>query len=395
MIKAVLLDLDQTLLRNPIDAFLMEYFNLLEVFFKKRGYNNSIQQALMACVADLERPHDVTLTNYDVFMLRLEKALKRPRHELESDFNIFYREVYPQLRRCTAAIEGVNTLVETLLSLDLALVIATNPLFPTSAIEQRLHWAGFSDLTRFSYITTAENMHFAKPNPAYYAEILARIGIEPDEAIMVGDDVRNDIEAAARLGIYTYHIAEGISLQTRADGQGDIVQLEAAFKRGWHHKLAIKPLHPKMIAPQLTGNIGALFGLLDQVQPHYWGQHPNPEEWSILQIVCHMLESETQVQRPRLLRILEEDNPFLTAPKTPPGPQSPPCAEDGLQVARDFVKERQATITLLNTLDEEQWYRPARHYIFSHTNLLEMAHFTAQHDRLHINQLCETLGNCD
>ncbi|RMG88242.1 MAG: HAD family hydrolase [Chloroflexi bacterium] len=394
MIKAVLLDLDQTLLNNPIDAFLMEYFNLLEVFFKKRGYNNSIQQALMACVADLERPHDITLTNYEVFMLRLEKELKRSQSGLKDDFDIFYGEVYPQLKRCTAPVEGVQRLIEALLSLDLSLIIATNPLFPTSAIEQRLHWAGFSDLTQFAFITTAENMHFAKPNPAYYAEILARVGIEPDEAIMVGDDVRNDIEAAATLGIYTYHVVENVSQQTQADRQGTIIQLEAAFKQRWHQNLAIKPLHPKMIAPQFIGNVGALFGLLDQVQPHYWEQHPDPEEWSILQIVCHLLESEVQVQRPRLLRILEEDNPFLTAPKTPPGPQSPPCAPNGLQVAKDFAKERQNTIKLLSTLNEAQWYRPARHYIFSHTNLLEMAHFTAQHDRLHINQLCETLGNC-
>ena len=59
-----------------------------------------------------------------------------------------------------------------------------------------------------------------------------------------------------------------------------------------------------------------------------------------------------------------------------------------------FRQARERTIALLAGLRPDQWNRPARHSIFGLTNLLEMAHFTAQHDRLHITQLCQTLGKC-
>nr|MCU0514203.1 DinB family protein [Anaerolineae bacterium] len=102
---------------------------------------------------------------------------------------------------------------------------------------------------------------------------------------------------------------------------------------------------------------------------------------------------ESTQQRPRLERILREDDPFLIAPR-PPGPDIPVCAEDGHRIAAEFVQERARTMAFVHTLTAAEWQRPARHSIFGRTTLLEMAHFTAQHDRLHLNQLCQTIGRC-
>ena len=87
----------------------------------------------------------------------------------------------------------------------LAVIIATNPLFPTTAIEQRLAWAGVPvDEYPYALVTTYENMHAAKPQPAYYREILAAIDCPPDRALMVGDDWKNDIAPAAAVGLHTF-----------------------------------------------------------------------------------------------------------------------------------------------------------------------------------------------
>jgi hypothetical protein len=138
-----------------------------------------------------------------------------------------------------------------------------------------------------------------------------------------------------------------------------------------------------------------LFGTLADAKPHFWQQHPDPNEWSPIQIVCHLLESERKVQRPRLERILAENNPFLVAPPPPAEPhEALPCENDGLLVAEQMATEREKTLDWLRQIQQEDWNRPARHSIFGPTTLLEMAHFTAQHDRLHINQLCQTLGRC-
>jgi hypothetical protein len=64
-------------------------------------------------------------------------------------------------------------------------------------------------------------------------------------------------------------------------------------------------------------------------------------------------------------------------------------------VAREFEEARRETLQLVATFTDVDWQRPARHSIFGLTTLLEMAYFTAQHDRLHLNQLCQTIGRCE
>jgi hypothetical protein len=146
-----------------------------------------------------------------------------------------------------------------------------------------------------------------------------------------------------------------------------------------------------MIAPQLRGNIGALKGLLHNIKPEFWHQHPDPKEWSPYQIVCHLLESEEMTQRPQLEKIIAQDNPFLSQSMVAPTPQ---CDMSESQLVDMFIQARQQTINWLNELPADTWGRIARHSIFGPTTFLEMAHFTAQHDRLHLNQLCQTLKKC-
>jgi FMN phosphatase YigB (HAD superfamily) len=84
-------------------------------------------------------------------------------------------------------------------------VIATNPIFPETAIRQRMEWAGISDFP-FKLITSYEVMHSAKPNSSYYMEILEHIGRSPDECIMVGDDWGNDIVPATKVGLQVFWV---------------------------------------------------------------------------------------------------------------------------------------------------------------------------------------------
>jgi hypothetical protein len=63
-------------------------------------------------------------------------------------------------------------------------------------------------------------------------------------------------------------------------------------------------------------------------------------------------------------------------------------------VALEFADERERTLAFLAALPPQAWERPARHYIFGPTTLLEMANFVSQHDRMHIAQLCQTIGKC-
>ncbi|MCU0497911.1 MAG: DinB family protein [Anaerolineae bacterium] len=377
MIKAVLLDLDDTLLRNPNQGFVPEYLRLIDEFFGK-----PISQYLLKAVGSARDSSDIPTPIFD----RILQVIRELSGETDLDEKLaqFYQERYPLLEKCTRPVVGAAELVQTLLQRGYSTVIATNPLYPAIAIQERLRWAGLPhDLEAYAFVSHANNMHFTKPHAAYYAEILGRVGVEPDETIMIGDSLENDITPAALLGIHTFQITPG-ELQPFIDYLDHLETLLPV------------PLQPEMILPQLRGNLGALFGLIANVKPHFWTQHPDPDEWSPLEIICHLLERETSVHRVRLERILQEQNPFIVDPGLPLGPnQAPLCAQDGLTAARDFLTQREITITRLEALSAQDWQRPARHSIFGPTTLLEMVHFTAQHDRLHLKQLCRTIGKCE
>ena len=86
------------------------------------------------------------------------------------------------------------------------MVAATNPLFPKVATMNRLRWAGF-DPEDFALFTTYEHYHYCKPNPAYYTEVLASLGKQPQNCIMAGNDNLEDM-AAQQLGIKGYLITD-------------------------------------------------------------------------------------------------------------------------------------------------------------------------------------------
>lgn len=68
------------------------------------------------------------------------------------------------------------------------------PIFPRSAVESRIGWAGL-DVSDFEYITTYENSRYCKPNPEYYNEILSKLNLQSGECPMVGNDVTEDMVA--------------------------------------------------------------------------------------------------------------------------------------------------------------------------------------------------------
>jgi len=99
--------------------------------------------------------------------------------------------------------------VEEALGRGYRLAIATSPLFPLTAIQQRLAWAGLPvEKYPFAVVSSYETFHFAKPNPAYYAEMLARLGWPEGPVVMVGNELVNDVSPARQSGLPVFCIAE-------------------------------------------------------------------------------------------------------------------------------------------------------------------------------------------
>jgi hypothetical protein len=179
------------------------------------------------------------------------------------------------------------------------------------------------------------------------------------------------------------------------DGSGTLADFARLVDEGWLSIPRARPRTVGQVTPRMLGNVAALYGLVDTTKDEYWTMRPDPNEWSPLELVCHLRDSERTIQRPRLERIAAGDNPFISEPTPGPRPGERDLSrEDGHAALRAFWDERCQTLEFLTTLKPEQWQAPARHSVFGPTTLLEMAHFTARHDHLHINQLCQTLGRC-
>ena len=66
---------------------------------------------------------------------------------------------------------------------------------------------GLAD-TDFDWVTDYENSHYCKPNPDYYREILTRFALDPRQCVMIGNDMEEDMQPAAELGMARFLITD-------------------------------------------------------------------------------------------------------------------------------------------------------------------------------------------
>jgi len=205
--KAILFDLDDTLLGNSMETFVLAYFQALTRHVAHLIPPDRLIAELMRATNAMQANDGAGPTNEETFAAAFYPALGYEQDELRPIFEQFYAEEFPKLRSLTRPLPEARALVEWAFARGLQVVIATNPLFPRTAIEQRLAWAGVP-ASEFDYalVTSYEEMHATKAHPAYYREILTRINRQPGECLMVGDDWKRDIAPATSVGIPAYWI---------------------------------------------------------------------------------------------------------------------------------------------------------------------------------------------
>lgn len=207
--KALLLDLDDTLLTNPMSTFVPAYLQTLTRFLADAVPAETLVAELLRAIAAMERNDGSGPTNAETFAAHFFPAVGVPQEELEPLFARFYAEAFPTLRVLTRPRPEARPLVEWALASGLQVAVATNPVFPRTAIEQRLAWAGLPvHELPFALVTTYEEMRATKSHPAYYLAIAGRLGRGPEECLMAGDDWGWDIEQSLRVGMQAWWVTD-------------------------------------------------------------------------------------------------------------------------------------------------------------------------------------------
>jgi len=204
-VRAILFDLDDTLLGNDMDRFLKAYFGLLAPHVAAFVPPEKFLPALLAATRTMVENTDPGVPNQQAFMADFCPRIGWTMDELMPVFDDFYATQFGKLRPQTRRLPEARSVVQTAFDAGYDVVIATNPLFPDTAIRQRMEWADVAEFP-FKLVTSYEVMHFSKPHPEYYLEVAERIGRQPSECVMVGDDWNNDIVPAVRAGLRTYWI---------------------------------------------------------------------------------------------------------------------------------------------------------------------------------------------
>jgi FMN phosphatase YigB (HAD superfamily) len=209
-IKAILFDLDGTLLDVDLDKFVPQYLNLLSQcvahIIPPKKFISKILEASKAVEENNGR-----ITNDDIYTEICFPLEGRTRKEIQPLFDKFYEQDFSKLRQYTRKKPESRPLIQKAFDKGYDVVIATTPLLPTTAIEQRLEWADIADFP-YRLITSLENSYSTKSltHLIYYEQILDKIGYPAEACLMVGDEEKDMI--AARLGLLTFLI-EGKNLE--------------------------------------------------------------------------------------------------------------------------------------------------------------------------------------
>jgi hypothetical protein len=117
-------------------------------------------------------------------------------------------------------------------------------------------------------------------------------------------------------------------------------------------------------------------------------RRPREGEWSMAEILNHLLVGERDVIFPRLQRMLREDAPkFPSSATSRTGFAAEPALRDFGEDLAAFHRVRSRTIAFLKSLGQRDWQRIGTTPTRGTLTIDAYARYLAEHDREHLTQL--------
>ena len=206
MIKMVLFDLDGTLLPMDQDLFVKAYFAGIAKKLANHGYEpNELMSGIWEGTKSMIL-NDGSKTNEETFWSRFSELYGQDKRIDEPYFNQYYSEDFEDVKITCGFNPKSKELIDKIKGLGLRVALATNPIFPQVATFKRIKWAGL-DKDDFELVTTYENSSYCKPKLEYYKEIINKLGVLPEECIMIGNDVNEDM-VVTNLGMKVFLLTD-------------------------------------------------------------------------------------------------------------------------------------------------------------------------------------------
>ncbi|MCH5161532.1 MAG: HAD family hydrolase [Clostridiales bacterium] len=213
-VKTALFDLDGTLLPMDQDAFISAYFSTLIGKLSPFGYDKKLIEVIWHGTADMIK-NSGEVTNNTLFWKAFTAVYGDKARTDERLFDDYYSNDFTKVSSACGYSPSAAKVISLCKSSELRVALATNPIFPAVATNARIAWAGLKP-TDFELVTTYENSHSCKPNLAYYTEICDKLNVAPDECVMIGNDVGEDM-VARNLGMRVFLLTDCIINKNNED----------------------------------------------------------------------------------------------------------------------------------------------------------------------------------
>ena len=208
--KLIMSDLDNTLL--PIytqERFVEIWFRDISEKFSAYGLDpvraaGAVNQGVRAMLYN-----ESGRKNIEVFYEEVEKISGYTREQIEPPTMDYYTSTFGNVYDITLPNPYAVRIAELMKEKAVYAVVATMPVFMKEAVHMRMGWVGLTP-EMFDHITTADASSYCKPNPLYFQEILDRFGVKPEEALMIGNDVREDMQPCKTLGVDVFLVTDHI-----------------------------------------------------------------------------------------------------------------------------------------------------------------------------------------
>jgi len=199
-LKAILFDLDGTLIDVDLNQFIPGYLKLLAQSIAHLIPPKKMVPAMLKA-SEFVNKNDGKITNEEAFSKAFFPVEGYQRDDIQPLFDKFYEKEFKELQKFTKKKPEARKLIQSAFNKGYKVVIATTPVLPLTAIEQRLEWAGIGDFP-YDLITSIENSYATKPNLLYYQLIFKYLNFSAKECIMVGDEDKDMV--CASLGSKTF-----------------------------------------------------------------------------------------------------------------------------------------------------------------------------------------------
>jgi putative hydrolase of the HAD superfamily len=193
MIRAVLFDFDGTLAQFSGDRNLLSRDLLIDL-----GLSSVPSNFLEVFRAHEYAPGPVTLAS--AWRATLEELKLETKSNLDDVAAKFIASYAAQIRPLPDALETVRYFAH------LPKAILTNG--PSDIQRAAIRASGLEDFFQTILVSGDADVGFAKPHPRMFELACARLEVAPVDTLMIGDNLRLDVQAAMAVGLQAIHKSE-------------------------------------------------------------------------------------------------------------------------------------------------------------------------------------------